>query len=153
MADVYSKETRSYCMSQIHSKDTKLEILVRKYLFLRGLRYRKNDKRYPGHPDIVLPKYRTIVFLNSCFWHRHEGCPGFIMPKSKLEYWVPKLERNKHRDTENILKLQADGWHVITVWECELKKSLRDERLSHLFDEIIEGREKPTTVQNPDIYE
>lgn len=136
MADVYSKEIRSYCMSQIRSKDTKMEILVRKYLFSRGLRYRKNDKRYPGCPDIVFPKYKTIIFLNSCFWHSHEGCPGFIMPKSKLDYWQPKLERNKQRDAENVYKLKGDGWRVITVWECELKRTMRDERLSSLYNEI-----------------
>lgn len=140
MADVYSKETRSYCMSQIHSKDTKIEILVRKYLFSRGLRYRKNDKRYPGHPDMVFPKYKTIVFLNSCFWHSHENCPGFIMPKSRLEYWKLKLERNKQRDAEHNKELQVNGWRVITVWECELKKAVRDERLSQLYDEIISDR-------------
>ncbi len=139
MADVYSKETRSYCMSRIRSKDTKAEMLVRKSLFSRGLRYRKNDKRYPGRPDIVLPKYKTIVFVNSCFWHSHEGCPGFIMPKSKLDYWHPKLEGNKRRDAEHIAKLQADGWRVITVWECELKKAFRDERLNKLYDEITKG--------------
>lgn len=140
MADVYSKETRSYCMSQIHSKDTKMEILVRKYLFSCGLRYRKNDKRYPGCPDMIFPKYKTIVFLNSCFWHSHENCPGFIMPKSRLEYWKPKLERNKQRDAEHITELQDNGWRVITVWECELKKAVRNERLSRLYDEITTDR-------------
>ena len=136
MADVHSKEKRSYNMSKIRNKDTKMEILVRKYLFSRGLRYRKNDKRYPGRPDMVFPKYKTIVFTNSCFWHSHEGCPYFIMPKSKLEYWQPKLEGNKQRDAKNINKLQGDGWHVVVVWECELKKTMRDERLEKLYYEI-----------------
>ena len=137
MADNHSPEVRSYNMSRITSKDTKPEILVRKYLFSKGLRYRKNDKRYPGKPDMVFPKYKTAVFINSCFWHMHEGCPGFVMPKSKLDYWQPKLERNKQRDAVNTSKLQDLGWRVITVWECELKKSNRDERLSHLYNEIV----------------
>ena len=144
MVDVYSKEKRSYNMSQIHSKDTKMEILVRKYLFSRGLRYRKNDIRYPGCPDMVFPKYKTIVFANSCFWHGHEGCPGSKMPKSKLEYWQPKIEGNKQRDVKNVAELRTYGWHVITVWECEcgdrLKKAVRDERLTRLYDEIITNR-------------
>ena len=136
MADTHSPEVRSYNMSRIRSKNTKPEETVRKYLFSRGLRYRKCDKRYIGKPDIVLPKYRTAVFVNGCFWHSHEGCPKFAMPKSRLDYWKPKLERNKQRDTENILKLQADGWRVIVVWECELKKSVKDERLARLYNEI-----------------
>ncbi|HHU01683.1 MAG: very short patch repair endonuclease [Christensenellales bacterium] len=142
MADVHSKETRSYNMAQIRSKDTKAELLVRKYLFSRGLRYRKNDKRYPGRPDIVLPRYKTIVFVNSCFWHAHEGCPNFIIPKSKLEYWVPKLEGNRKRDAEHIAELQYNGWNVITVWECELKKAVRSERLERLYNEIIAQKNK-----------
>jgi DNA mismatch endonuclease (patch repair protein) len=137
MADVHSQEKRSYNMSKIRSKDTKMELLVRKYLFARGLRYRKNDKRYPGRPDMVFPKYKTIVFTNSCFWHGHDGCPDFIMPKSKLEYWEPKIEGNKQRDAKHIANLQANGWHVITIWECELKKAVRNERLERLYNEII----------------
>jgi DNA mismatch endonuclease (patch repair protein) len=123
-------------MSHIRSKNTKPEELVLKYLFSRGLRYRKNDKRYPGKPDAVFPKYRTALFVNGCFWHSHEGCPGFVMPKSNLEYWKPKLERNIHRDEANIKALIADGWRVIVVWECELKKAVRDERLERLYIEV-----------------
>ena len=141
MADVHSNETRNYNMTQIRSKDTRLEILIRKYLFSRGLRYRKNDKRYPGRPDMVFPKHKTIVFANSCFWHGHEGCPGFVMPKSNTEYWRPKIEGNKRRDAENIIKLKANGWRVITIWECELKKAVRDARLTQLYDEIVAIRE------------
>ena len=98
MADNHSKEVRSYNMSRIRSKDTKPEEVVRKYLFSKGLRYRKNDKRYPGCPDIVLPKYKTVIFINGCFWHMHDNCSGFVMPKSNLEYWIPKLTRNKKRE-------------------------------------------------------
>jgi DNA mismatch endonuclease (patch repair protein) len=136
MADVHSKETRSYNMSKIHSKDTKPEILVRKYLFSRGLRFRKNDKRYPGKPDVVLPKYRTVIFVNSCFWHKHIGCRYFVLPTSNVYFWDNKLEANRLRDERNIKLLFCDGWKVIVVWECEIKKLVRDERLAMLYDEI-----------------
>ena len=110
---------------------------MRGYLFSRGLRYRKHDKRYPGKPDMIFPKHHTAVFVNGCFWHSHTGCPEFVMPKSRLEYWQPKLERNKQRDEANISELQSKGWRVIVIWECELKKAARDERLARLYDEII----------------
>ena len=138
MADNHSPQVRSYNMSRIRNKDTKPEELVRKYLFSHGLRYRKNDKRYPGKPDLVFPKYRTMVFVNGCFWHSHDGCPEFVMPKSRLDYWQPKLEHNKQRDAEHIATLENDGWQVITVWDCELKKSARDERLQRLYNEITQ---------------
>lgn len=118
--DNHSVEQRHYNMSRINSKNTKPEEIVRKFLFSHGFRYRKNDKRYPGHPDIVLPKYKTVIFVNGCFWHMHD-CNEFVLPKSNLDYWLPKLERNKQRDKENIDKLQALGWNVIVIWECELK--------------------------------
>jgi len=139
MADNHTPQIRSYNMSQIRSNNSKPEELVRKYLFSRGLRYRKNDKRYPGKPDIVFPKYRIAVFVNGCFWHGHEGCPGFAMPKSRLDYWLPKLNRNRQRDAEIIATLEHEGWNVITVWECELKKALREERLERLYNEICQG--------------
>lgn len=138
MADTHSKETRSYNMSRIRSKDTKPETMVRKYLFSKGLRFRKNDKRYPGRPDILLPKYKAAVFINGCFWHSHEGCPVFVLPKSNQEYWVPKLEKNRRRDEENYAALRKDGWHVYIVWECELKKDTRDKRLEQLYLEIVQ---------------
>lgn len=137
MTDNHSPEVRSYNMSRIHSRDTKLEELVLKYLFSRGLRYRKSDKRYAGKPDAVFSKYRTVLFVNGCFWHYHQDCSGFVMPKSKIEYWQPKLERNRKRDEENTASLREDGWHTITVWECELKKAIRAERLEKLYREII----------------
>ena len=137
MADNHSPSVRSYNMSRIRNRDTKPEELVLKYLFSRGLRYRKNDKRYPGKPDAIFPKYKTAVFVNGCFWHSHEGCPGFVMPKSRLDYWQPKLERNRQRDIINIKALQEKGWRVIVVWECELKKSVQQERLEHLYCEIV----------------
>lgn len=115
MVDRISKETRSYNMSRIRGKDTKPEILVRKYLFSRGLRFRKNDKRYPGSPDIVLPKYKTIVFVHGCFWHLHEGCKYARIPKSNVDYWEKKLYRNRERDKHNQKELEKMGWNVITV--------------------------------------
>ncbi len=142
MADNHTPQVRSYNMSRIKSGNTKPEDIVRKYLFSRGLRYRKNDKRYAGKPDVVLPKYKTVIFVNGCFWHCHEGCSGFVMPKSHLEYWQPKLERNKQRDAENIAALQSDGWHVITVWECELKKAVRSERLQQLYEQVLSSIHK-----------
>lgn len=136
MADKFSKETRSFIMSRIRGKDTKPEILVRSYLFSRGLRFRKNDKRYPGSPDLVLPKYNTVVFVHGCFWHLHEGCQYAKMPKSNVEYWEKKLYGNRERDARNKEELKAMGWKVITVWECELKKDLREETLELLYDKI-----------------
>lgn len=120
--DTKSKEQRSRNMARIRSADTKPELTVRKYLFSKGLRYRKNDARYPGKPDLVFPKYRTAVFVNGCFWHQHEGCRRANIPKSRQDYWIPKLERTKRRDEENRRKLEEMGWNVITVWECELKE-------------------------------
>ena len=135
MADTKTPAERSENMSRIRSTNTKPEVIVRKYLFSHGFRYRKNDKRYPGKPDIVLPKYRTIIFVNGCFWHMH-GCSRSRLPRSNQEYWKPKIERNIQRDAENQQKLEADGWKVIVVWECELKKRIAEERLSRLCEEI-----------------
>lgn len=137
MADNHSKEERSYNMSQIRSKNTKPEEMVRKFLFSKGMRYRKNDKRYPGHPDIVLPRYKTIIFVNGCFWHMHEGCSRAVLPKSNKEYWLPKLEKNKKNDLKNKERLEALGWKVLIVWECELKKKNRDITLKKLYRDII----------------
>ena len=141
MADKFSKETRSRIMSRIRGKDTKPEILVRSYLFSRGLRFRKNDRRYPGSPDIVLPKYRTIVFVHGCFWHLHEGCKHAKIPKSNVEYWKNKLYKNRERDERNQKELEAMGWKVITVWECELKKGKREQTLENLFSQIVSQEE------------
>lgn len=135
----YERGTRSYTMSHIRGKDTKIEVLVRSYLFRKGLRFRKNDKRYPGHLDVVLPKYHAIVFVNGCFWHMHEGCSKHSMPKSNVEFWQAKLLRNHNRDIAQRAELEAAGWRVITVWECELTKAVRDERLVRLYEQIVEG--------------
>lgn len=136
MADVHSKETRSYNMSRIKGKDTKPEVLVRKYLFSKGLRFRKNDKRYPGHPDIVLPKYKTIIFVHGCFWHFHENCRYAVMPSSNVDFWEKKLNWNRLRDERNKKILSDMGWNVIVVWECQLKKDKRDQTLENLYLKI-----------------
>lgn len=136
MVDKVSKEVRSYNMSRIRSKDTKQEILVRSYLFSKGLRFRKNDKRYPRSPDVVLPKYKTIVFVHGCFWHLHEGCKYAVMPKSNVEFWEEKLYGNRERDKRNKKELEEMGWKVITVWECELKKDKVEQTLEKLCVQI-----------------
>ena len=130
--DNHTKEIRSYNVSQIKSKNTKQEETVCKYLFSCGFRYRKNDKRYPGKPDIVLPKYKTVIFVNGCFWYKHEGCRYFVVPKSNTEFWMNKISRNVERDADNTKKLIDMGWKVVTVWECELKKEKREETLKEL---------------------
>lgn len=135
MADNHSKDVRSYNMSQIRSTNNKPEETVRKYLFSQGFRYRKNDKRFPGKPDIVLPKYKTAIFVNGCFWHMHD-CGRFVWPSSNQDYWQPKIMRNVERDKANIVLLKDMGWKVIVVWECELKKSNLDARLDMLEKEI-----------------
>ena len=135
--DKYSKEARSYMMSRIRSSGTKPEETVRKYLFSRGLRYRKNVKTLPGTPDIVFPKYKTVVFVNGCFWHGHENCRCFRMPKSNVEYWEKKISRNIARDKAAREELSALGWNVITVWECELKKDRIDSALESLYQNIV----------------
>ncbi len=135
MADTKMKKERSENMSRIRSTNTKPEEIVRKYLFNHGFRYRKNDKRYPGKPDIVLPKYRTVILVNGCFWHMH-GCSRSRLPLSNQEYWKPKIEHNIERDAINKQKLEDAGWKVIVVWECELKTKIREKRLVKLCEEI-----------------
>lgn len=138
MADNHSKEIRSMNMSHIRSTNSKPEEIVRKYLFSKGFRYRKNVRNLPGTPDIVLPKYQTVIFINGCFWHRH-NCPRFVWPSSHQDYWRPKILRNVELDQQNEEELRHLGWRVITVWECELKKNLRTERLELLVSEIRRG--------------
>lgn len=136
MTDVHSPETRSYNMSRIRSKNTKPEEKVRKYLFAKGFRYRKNDKRLPGKPDIVLPKYKTVIFVNGCFWHRHEGHSCFKWPSSNVDFWRNKLLRNVERDKENYYKLNNAGWKVITIWECETKKAIFEDTMNKVLETI-----------------
>lgn len=136
MADIKTKEARSYNMSRIKGKNTKPEELVRKYLFANGFRYRKNDKRYPGSPDIVLPKYKTVIFVNGCFWHGHTGCRYFVWPKSNADFWKAKISGNIQRDAQCIRLLQEQGWNVIVLWECKLRKVNRESTLLQLKEQL-----------------
>lgn len=135
MTDNHSKEVRSKNMSHIASTNTKPEEIVRKYLFRQGFRYRKNDKNLPGKPDVVLPKYKTVIFVNGCFWHKHD-CPRFVWPSSNQAYWVRKIKMNVARDLRNKALLQNMGWNVITIWECELRKKVAEETLTELANRI-----------------
>lgn len=136
MADVHTPEQRSYNMSRIRNKSTKPEELVRKYLFSKGYRYRKNDPRLPGKPDIVLPKYKTAIFVNGCFWHGHEGCRYFVWPKDNAEFWEAKISGNIERDQRTYTHLKKLGWRVVIIWECELKKDIAMQTLSSLADTL-----------------
>lgn len=138
MTDRISAEKRSWNMSRIRGKDTKIEVLVRSWLFSRGFRFRKNDRRYPGTPDIVLPKYRTVVFINGCFWHRHEGCRYATTPKTRTDFWTKKFERNVENDRIHRAQLEEMGWNVIVIWECELKKDRFEETMQKLESELLE---------------
>ena len=137
MADVHTPEQRSYNMSRIRCKNTKPEELVRKFLFSQGFRYRKNDARLLGKPDIVLPKYKTVIFVNGCFWHGHEGCRYFVWPKNNAEFWKEKITGNIQRDKHNHQLLANQGWRVIEIWECQLKRSVVDNTLQNLVLQII----------------
>jgi len=136
MADIFTKKKRSEIMSKISGKETKPEILVRKFLFANGFRYRKNDKRYPGKPDIVLPKYKTVIFVHGCFWHGH-NCPAGKLPETRKEFWKNKIQGNIERDNKNKIELEKKGWRVITIWQCELKnKKIQEKTLINLTNTL-----------------
>ena len=142
MADRLNTQQRHRCMSRIRGKNTKPEILVRKGLHARGFRFRLHNKKLPGSPDIVLPKYGVAIMVNGCFWHGHKGCRYATRPKSNVEFWETKIARNRHRDEVTTAHLEALGWTVITVWECELRKNAGlNERLDALADEILRAGE------------
>ena len=129
-------------MAKVKGKNTKPEIYVRKYLFSKGFRYRINDPRYPGRPDIVLPKYRTAIFVHGCFWHGHKDCKYARLPSTNREFWGDKIRTNIERDKRNIELLEQEGWKVIVVWQCELRnRQLREERMKRLVEEIKANRE------------
>lgn len=129
-------------MSRIAGKDTKPEELVRKYLFSKGFRYRKNVRKLPGTPDVVLPKYRTVIFVNGCFWHGHEGCKYFVWPKNNAEFWRQKIETNISRDQRKEAQLRDMGWNVMIVWECELRPPKRQATLEWLESQLRQILEK-----------
>lgn len=125
----------------IRGKNTKPEIIVRHYLFSRGFRYRINDRKLPGSPDIVLHKYRTVIFVNGCFWHGHENCKKFVLPKTNKEWWANKIKTNRDRDQRQYKMLKEAGWNVIVIWECLLHKDYIEKTLTGLILSIIKGSE------------
>ena len=141
MPDTLTPEQRHHVMSQIHSSSTKPELRLRFALWRLGFRYRINDKRLQGSPDIVLPRFRTVVFVHGCFWHGHKGCKNYTVPKTNTEFWVTKVSRNQERDQEVWRKLEAKGWSVIIVWECELEKSRLEDTVFRIAQEIRENGE------------
>ena len=148
-------EQRHRCMAAIKGKDTKPEMIVRKYLFSRGLRFRIQVRKLPGRPDIVLPKYKTVIFVDGCFWHGHEGCKYYRLPKSNVDFWKAKIERNKARDVRSEAELAETGWRVIRIWECDIRGVAgRQEYLDNLYERIVmAGKENPDTYLNPDFQE
>src|SRR5690606_25232075 len=131
MADVHEPHIRSYNMSRIRSKDSKPELIVRRFLHRNGFRFRLHVKDLPGKPDLVLKKHRTVIFVHGCFWHGHEGCKYFVVPKTRTEWWLEKIETNKRKDKINIESLTQSGWRVFEVWDCELR-SREARRLNEL---------------------
>ena len=135
MADSLSKEKRSWNMSRIRGRDTGIEILVRTYLFSKGFRYRKNVATLPGKPDVVLQKYKTVIFIHGCYWHRHQGCKYAYSPKSNVEFWEKKFSENVANDEKVRIQLENDGWTVITLWECDLKRRF-DSTMEELMQQL-----------------
>jgi DNA mismatch endonuclease (patch repair protein) len=136
MADVHSKEIRSYNMSRIKGKNTKPEMLVRKFLHANGFRYKLHDKSLPGKPDIVLPKYKTVIFVHGCFWHGHSNCKYYVVPKTSTEWWLNKINGNIANDAKAIKALKKDGWKMITIWECNLKSAKVEKTLNALLKKL-----------------
>lgn len=144
--DIWSVPKRSEVMSRIGSKNTKPEIVLRKALFSRGFRYRIHVGKLPGKPDIVLPKYKTIIFVHGCFWHGHHGCRYAYTPKSNTDFWMGKIAANKARDLITERKLVELGWNVITVWECEMKPKVREKTINRVFGFLRQPVEKYRVV-------
>lgn len=152
VTDIKTPEQRSRNMAAIKGKDTKPEMIVRKYLFSRGLRFRVQVRKLPGTPDIVLPKYKTAIFVNGCFWHGHEGCKYFRLPKSNVEFWKEKIERNIERDKESMHALPDLGWKIIRVWECELRnKANREDTLNKIYKSITSPNGSSYSFEETDI--
>lgn len=141
--DVLTKAQRSYCMSRIRGKDTKPEITVRKIIYSLGYRYRLHKRSLPGYPDIVLTKQKKIIFVNGCWWHRHDCKLGRRSPKSRLKYWLPKLRANKDRYSRNVKELRNQGWRVLTLWECQIYKQ---EKVTSRIIEFLEGNNNRTNL-------
>lgn len=136
MADVHTQEQRRFNMQQIKGKNTKPELLVRKYLHAKGYRYKLHDKTLPGKPDIVLPKYKTVIFIHGCFWHGHANCKYFTIPKTRTEWWTEKINKNSTNDVKAVKLLKKDGWKIITIWECKLKPAKIEKTLPALIKKL-----------------
>lgn len=139
MSDVHSKKVRSYNMSQIKDKDTKPEMLVRRFLHSNGFRFKLHDKNLPGKPDIVLPKYNTVIEVQGCFWHAHKNCKYFKLPETNIDFWKNKINNNINRDKAKKEKILELGWNLIVIWECELKKDKIESTLKNLFVTLKNG--------------
>jgi DNA mismatch endonuclease (patch repair protein) len=137
MADVHSKEVRSFNMSRIKGKDTTPEMVVRKFLHSKGLRYRLHDRSLPGKPDMVFRKYGTVIFIHGCFWHGHDGCKYYVVPKTKTEWWENKIAKNKSNDQRAMDMIRKEEWKTITVWECDLKGNKQEITLNNLYEELV----------------
>ena len=140
MTDVLSKEQRKRCMSHVRGKNTKPEVIVRQFLFSHGFRYRLYRKDLPGKPDIVLSKYKTVIFINGCFWHGHPGCKYATIPETNHDFWLAKISGNIERDKTNYTKLHELGWNVIEIWQCKLKSKFREQTLNNLLTELRNGK-------------
>lgn len=136
MTDKLNPEQRYRCMSSIRSTNTKPEVIVRRFLFKEGFRYRLHVKKLPGSPDIALAKYKTVIFINGCFWHGHKGCKKAELPKTRTDWWKKKINTNIKRDQDNHMQLKALGWHIIIIWECQLKTKVRASTLTYLSDPL-----------------
>lgn len=141
-------EQRFKCMSHNRAKDTGPELCLRHALWSLGFRYRINVRSLPGTPDIVLPKYRTVIFVHGCFWHGHKDCKNYTVPKTNTDFWMAKIARNQHRDQEVWRQLEAQGWTVIIVWECQLKKAVLDGTIARVQAEILRGGEILRSAQD-----
>lgn len=151
MSDKMTPEQRHKCMAAIRSKNTKPEMLVRRFLFANGLRFRVNDRRHPGTPDIVLPRFRTVVFIDGCFWHGHENCKLYRLPSTNTEFWRAKIERNRARDDADTRALTARGWQVIRVWTCDLQPRRRHATLYRLLKLILANSPDEQPWTSPDV--
>jgi len=136
MSDVHSKTVRSYNMSMVKAKNTKPEMIVRMFLHARGFRYRLHVRSLPGKPDIILPKYKVAIQVQGCFWHGHDGCRYFVVPKTRTDWWMSKIQSNKHNDMKATKALEDSGWRVIVIWECEIKPKFREKTLDGLVPQI-----------------
>jgi DNA mismatch endonuclease (patch repair protein) len=146
MADIFSKEKRSKIMSSISGRNTKPEIILRKALFSKGYRYRINYKKLPGKPDIVLSKYRTVIFVNGCFWHAHPNCIDAHLPKTNTKFWGDKIGSNVERDKKSIQQLRELGWNVIVIWECEIKKKNMDSLINKIINILPQEQSKGNVI-------